>query len=255
MQTIKDHAFRLSSECPVWIIKDVPERVLAMLRVHSPQEYNPKKGTPVLGAATGNVNYLSKRALLPAAYAVAPGVTTRQPRGFDFTAGDGDFVGQSRPLALTDWPTAVTPAASLVPGGSREHVLDTTPVTNQRVAVYCRLKGTAVVGEVLVAGDGIATKYSGTLASVPVVPGSISLTTTILGPTAVTLTDVYGDGTLVGANVKRGSIDYVTGEIEVEFSAPVVAATNIVVGYEHGALHPLDFELNFLSTATPDPME
>ncbi len=83
-----------------------------------------------------------------------------------------------------------------------------------------------VSGEVLGAGDGTATQFSGTLAAaLPIEPGTLSIT-----DGTETFTD-DGSGRLVGDAGGSGTINYTTGAYSVTFNAAVGNGTNVTGDY------------------------
>jgi hypothetical protein len=100
--------------------------------------------------------------------------------------------------------------------------------------------GTNVVGEEGEGNpDGTDTEYDFTLDNTPVEPGSVTIT-----DGTQTLTD-DGDGTLSGDG--DGDINYVTGEVDVDFNSPPPSYTDIDADYEYYA--DVADTINVISTA------
>ena len=94
-------------------------------------------------------------------------------------------------------------------------------------AHYSRRFG--VTGEVVGIGEGIVGPYTGNLANVPIVPGSITITDSV----ETFLDD--GKGVLYHeAPVTNGTINYVTGAYSVTFTVAVPQDTPITADYNEG---------------------
>jgi len=76
--------------------------------------------------------------------------------------------------------------------------------------------------------DGVETEFSDTLDNVPVVPTSVTVTAS--GKAA--LTDPLGDGKLTGAD-GEGTINYVTGAVEVTYDTAVAGYGTIQCTYDY----------------------
>ena len=87
--------------------------------------------------------------------------------------------------------------------------------------------GVDVSGEVIDEGDGTETEFTADLDNIPVEPGSVSVTDGV-----ETFTD-GGDGKLTGNLGGDGTIDYVTGEIDVEFNTAPANGADIECDYEY----------------------
>ena len=97
---------------------------------------------------------------------------------------------------------------------------------------YIPAGGVQVTGEVVAVGDGTKVKFTGTLAKHPVDAGSLSVTSTTGGATAVRGTDLDGDQVLQGAGLASGStINYRTGAFTLIFGAAPTISTNVLVSY------------------------
>jgi hypothetical protein len=96
-------------------------------------------------------------------------------------------------------------------------------------------------GEILDTGDGSEDTFSGKTDENPIVPGSVTITAG-----AMTLTD-EGDGDLVGAGVDDASINYATGDWEIEFDDPLGDDVDIVADYDW--YDDVEDVLDVLSTA------
>lgn len=83
--------------------------------------------------------------------------------------------------------------------------------------------------EILGAGDGVATSFSGTLTNYPVVPKTVTISYTI-GSTVYTATD-DGAGTITGTSVS-GTITYSTGAWALTFTTAPDNGTNITADYD-----------------------
>jgi len=89
--------------------------------------------------------------------------------------------------------------------------------------------GTDVSGETVDQGDGSTKTFSFTLSNVPLEPGSTVLSIT---DGVETFTD-DGDGTLTGDAGGSGTINYVTGEVEITFNAAPANGQDIDADYEY----------------------
>jgi len=119
-------------------------------------------------------------------------------------------------------PTSVY--AYFANGGKRAYV--SRVVASDAEKAICANPKLAVVDENIGAGDAAEKTFTATLASVPVVPGSVTAKDTAA---AETFSD-DGFGVLTGSAGGSGTIDYETGEISVTFnSAP--AAAPILASY------------------------
>ena len=79
----------------------------------------------------------------------------------------------------------------------------------------------------IITGTGAVATYSGTLAGAPFMPGSLKFTQyTSAGVLVSTATD-NGSGSISGTGVTSGSVNYVTGDYTITYSANV-AAGNVV---------------------------
>lgn len=261
----KKSQFRLCPPAPgaannsgsVWIVKDIQKGALVSLRVESPQSQNKWIGNPVPGLGiVGDQEFVVKRAPAPGPTTVA-GRTFRQPVITLFDNVSNAPENTSRGLALDDF--AGGPIGDvLVPAGYKSYSLQmrgapgTTPELPDanRDWLYARLVGpTAVVAEVFDTGDGILTKFKAKLASPLVTPGSVAIATTLVTAGVIALTDVYGDGRIVGEGIQFGFIDYGSGELTLDFGTdPVAAATDIEVDYENGTIFPLDLSAEYEHT-------
>lgn len=99
------------------------------------------------------------------------------------------------------------------------------PLNGSSVLVLVRTSGTSYSGEAFGTGDGTTTTFSHTMANVPVLLGSVTITAG-----AVVATD-DGLGNLVGAGVSSGSIDYDTGATSITYENPPASGTSITTGY------------------------
>ena len=86
----------------------------------------------------------------------------------------------------------------------------------------------AISGEVIGAGDGTTTSFSGTLAHPPIVTSSITIHYTI-SSTAYTATD-DGAGNISGTDCS-GTINYSTGAWSLTFTTAPDSGTNITADY------------------------
>ncbi|MEM2815812.1 MAG: hypothetical protein QW056_06015 [Candidatus Bathyarchaeia archaeon] len=99
---------------------------------------------------------------------------------------------------------------------------------NRKVNIYLHsATTTAVSNEVIGTGDGSETEFSATLAHAPVVPGTVVVTDGV-----ETFIDL-GEGSLIGDKGGDGYIDYITGEITVDFDTAPSNGVNIRVDYEY----------------------
>lgn len=81
-------------------------------------------------------------------------------------------------------------------------------------------------------GDGGTANFTGTLSYTPIHPGSITISS-VVGGSAVTVTD-DGIGNLVGdIAVATNTIDYTTGEFDVTFSGNVDNLIDVLVVYDY----------------------
>jgi phage tail sheath protein FI len=126
-------------------------------------------------------------------------------------------------------------------GGQTAYVVRVTPVGSEVADGF--FDGTAVVGQNIGTGDGIASRFVGVIADAPIVKGSVVITTTLIGPTAVTVID-DGYGHLINnppslngiATIGVNYVNYQTGEFDVTFgvanvATAVVLATPILVSF------------------------
>ena len=84
--------------------------------------------------------------------------------------------------------------------------------------------------------DAVAQAEVGTgpyvLASIPVIPSSVSITYSDSAPAAVTMTD-NGAGVLAGSNGDSGTIDYVTGDVVITFTNGLTTAVTFNHQFTH----------------------
>lgn len=99
------------------------------------------------------------------------------------------------------------------------------PLNGSSVLVLVRTAGTPISGEAFGTGDGSTTEFAHTLASSPVLLGSVSITAG-----SVTAAD-DGLGNLVGAGVVAGTIDYDTGAATITYETAPANGTAITVDY------------------------
>jgi hypothetical protein len=93
------------------------------------------------------------------------------------------------------------------------------------VLVLVRTAGTPYSGESYGTGDGATTTFSHTMASTPVLLGSVTITAG-----SVVATD-DGLGNLVGTGVASGSIDYDTGASSITYETAPADDTAITASY------------------------
>jgi len=84
-----------------------------------------------------------------------------------------------------------------------------------------------VTGELIGTGDGAQVTFAATLANVPVIPFSVTVTAG-----AVTGTD-DGAGNITGAGISSGTITYSTGTISVTFTTAPGVGVQVLVDYKH----------------------
>lgn len=128
-------------------------------------------------------------------------------------------------------------------GGQSAYVVRVTPVGSLFAKGF--FNGSLVVAQTIGTGDGVASRFVGVIANAPIVPGTVSITTILTGPTAVTVID-DGFGHLVNgtpplfldgvASIGVNYINYQTGEFDVTFgvanvATPVVLATAILASF------------------------
>lgn len=112
---------------------------------------------------------------------------------------------------------------------------DITFVANAAIAAgqvitICYTFTNSLTQEVIGTGDAIATSFTGTLTDIPLVPLSLSITTTTASG-ATTITD-DGRNNLIGDFLEANSfIDYTTGVWTLNFVTPVTNLTTIVATY------------------------
>ena len=98
------------------------------------------------------------------------------------------------------------------------------------------LLGTEVADEVLYAGDGVTTSFSGvSLANTPCGLGRLTITYTV-GATDYTASD-DGSGNIeddATGELTSGTVNYTTGAIALEFDTAPDNVTNITVDYLYG---------------------
>lgn len=82
--------------------------------------------------------------------------------------------------------------------------------------------------EPLTQGDGDASPPNGTLAKLPAVAGTVTITDALAQET---FTD-NGDGTLTGSAGGSGTVDYATGVVALTYNAALAAATQVWATYE-----------------------
>jgi len=87
--------------------------------------------------------------------------------------------------------------------------------------------GTPETGENIDEGDGTETEFDAELENTPVIPGSVTVTDGV-----ETFTD-DGAGDLTGNLGGDGSIDYVSGEVDVEFNTAPANGADIECDYEY----------------------
>lgn len=170
-----------------------------------------KKGepAPIVGVSTSNFGTCGYTKMGPTNEPVL--VTSFE----DFQSKFGGFT----PDGLV--PTAVY--AFFANGGRRAYI--SRVVASDAEKAVCAHEEQEVTGEVIGTGDDSQTVFSATLAEVPVVPGTVSVTDGV-----ETFSD-DGLGNLTGDAGGSGTIDYETGEISVTFNAAVAAATDVMVDY------------------------
>lgn len=126
-------------------------------------------------------------------------------------------------------------------GGQSAYVVRVTPVGSLKAMGF--FDGSAVSGQIIGTGDGVTSRFVGVITSAPIKPGTVVITTSLTGPTPVTVVD-DGFGHLINqppspngvASIGVNYINYQTGEFDVTFglanvATPVVAATNILVAF------------------------
>lgn len=99
------------------------------------------------------------------------------------------------------------------------------PLNGSSVLVLVRTAGPVYVGEAYGTGDGTTTTFAHTMANIPVLPGSVTIT----AGTVVATDD--GDGNLTGSGVSSGSIDYTTGAATITYSTAPADGTPITADY------------------------
>ena len=100
---------------------------------------------------------------------------------------------------------------------------------------------TVVAGEALGTGDGTTKKFTGTLVNKPVKPTTVALANGVVE----IFTDAAGTGVLVGSATGTGTINYITGEYELNFFAAPLALAAITGNYSYyatvaGSVYPLN---------------
>jgi hypothetical protein len=100
-----------------------------------------------------------------------------------------------------------------------------TPLNGSSILVLVRTAGTAFPNESVGTGNGSTTTFSHTMAHIPVLLNSVSVTAG-----AVTATD-DGLGNLAGAGISSGSINYDTGALSITFSTAPTNGTPITTTY------------------------
>jgi hypothetical protein len=102
--------------------------------------------------------------------------------------------------------------------------------------------GTNVAGETVVSSpDGSETEFDFDLDNTPIEPGSV-----VIYDTVETFTD-DGDGDLTGDQGGDGTVNYVTGEVEVEFNSAPFSYATVDADYEY--FEDVDDETYIFSTA------
>ncbi len=87
---------------------------------------------------------------------------------------------------------------------------------------------TTETNEVGATGDAVETEFEFTLDNAPIDPTSVTIDDGV-----ETFTDAAGAGVLTGDAGGSGTINYVTGEVDIEFNAaPAAVADNIVCDYD-----------------------
>jgi len=103
-------------------------------------------------------------------------------------------------------------------------------ITNAGKEVAVRLfsgQYPSVSGESIGTGDGTTTTFNATLANVPVIPGTVSIT-----DGTETFSD-NGDGTLTGDAGGSGTVNYNTGAVSVTFNTAPANGAGITANYEY----------------------
>jgi hypothetical protein len=82
-------------------------------------------------------------------------------------------------------------------------------------------------------GNGVLTNFTTTVSKRPIKAGTIKMTTLDTGDNPMEVTD-DGSGNLVGdVGAGANSVDYITGDFDVTFSAAVKSGEDIVLEYDH----------------------
>ena len=105
-------------------------------------------------------------------------------------------------------------------------------VTSFNKIIYMpRFWDTSSTSENIGTGDGSETNFSATLTNLPVIPGSIDVTMTYTS----TLYHCYdnGQGTITGSEVISGNIDYITGDLDIDFADPPDNGTSVDCAYDY----------------------
>jgi len=97
----------------------------------------------------------------------------------------------------------------------------------------------AALDESFGTGDGNARTHKNTLSNTPVKPGTLRVTDGV-----EELVD-QGKGTLLGSNGGSGTVDYVTGEVQVKFKTAPAEDAEITCDYDHFDSVP---EIHFISS-------
>jgi hypothetical protein len=84
-----------------------------------------------------------------------------------------------------------------------------------------------IIGEVVGVGTGATATFAHTVANLPVVPGTVTITAG-----AVVATD-NGQGGLSGTGVVAGTVNYLTGVVSVTYSADPTVALPITMAYSY----------------------
>lgn len=146
--------------------------------------------------------------------------------GVDLTATD----------TLTTYPSGTLGGTLAGVGGTINymtgdiHLVATGAIAVNQVITICYTFTNSLFQEAIDTGDGTTTAFSGTLSQIPLVPLSVSITTTTLAG-ATTITD-DGRGNLSGDFLEANSfINYTTGDWNLNFSSAVTNLTTIVATY------------------------
>ena len=94
--------------------------------------------------------------------------------------------------------------------------------------------GEEIIEEVLDSGNGTKTVFSGITSKSPLKTGTVTINYTI-GGTPYSITD-DGDGNFTDPTIASGTVDYVSGQYNIEFANPLDSGTDLTVDYTVGGL-------------------